>query len=141
MEEQLKPCPFCGSKDVKINYLEDENYEVVCNGCQKGIYFQTNSKEKAIDIFNQRAKPENKPLTIDELRGIGHDITSVIWVVKCDEKSTPSFNTTMSAIIDYDKTVCGNLIALTGYGMKLLLEKDYGKTWLAYRYKPEQEDA
>lgn len=85
---ELKPCPFCEKEIAEIadckrleecaNFEEcpaDEPYVcVVCSmdkggcGTSSGYY---DSDEKAVAAWNRRAQPDNEPLTLDELRGMG----------------------------------------------------------------------
>lgn len=61
-KEELKPCPFCGSKD--IDYFEtdfgradDPFYFVIkCKDCNANIYAENGSLEDAIAAWNRRAK-------------------------------------------------------------------------------------
>ena len=51
---ELKPCPFCGSEDLKIYSNAFENYYVVCLGCgASGRNYR--SVEKAKEVWNRRA--------------------------------------------------------------------------------------
>lgn len=36
MKEKLKPCPFCGSENVKLTEVSDAyyKYRVICCGCE-----------------------------------------------------------------------------------------------------------
>lgn len=51
---ELKPCPFCGCKDIGIETIEKyENHYLYCKHCniEQPLY---NSLEEAIDAWNRR---------------------------------------------------------------------------------------
>ena len=54
MKIKLKPCPFCGSADIKISQYDGKNV-VICLNC-----FCKNSGnvdlEKSIEVWNRRVK-------------------------------------------------------------------------------------
>lgn len=56
---ELKPCPFCGSKNVRVaenrmDYLFI-GYSVHCDGCGVETSY-TKDKDKAIEAWNRRAE-------------------------------------------------------------------------------------
>lgn len=56
MENELKPCPFCGGKTIEC-YLYDrefgiERYKVCCFRCSAQFYRGT--KKEAIEAWNRR---------------------------------------------------------------------------------------
>lgn len=77
MIETLKPCPFCGSCNVYLEYWDDEaqtakwwdehdDYEgttfhyVVCKGCESSIVFGgIGTGKQVIKEYNRRAKNES----------------------------------------------------------------------------------
>lgn len=60
--EQLKPCPFCGSKNVLLEeYVSSCN--IKCSDCdtegpRSMIYANEHGKEKAIEAWNARLEDE-----------------------------------------------------------------------------------
>lgn len=61
--EELKPCPFCGG-EAKIGAAS-----VYCDNCPAIIWAQPyDNIDFAIEAWNRRAAPENKPLTLEQLR-------------------------------------------------------------------------
>jgi Lar family restriction alleviation protein len=57
---KLKPCPFCGSKDIKIGMTEAlEFLYCYCNSCNsKGEL--CNMEESAIEAWNRRVSDERR---------------------------------------------------------------------------------
>ncbi len=69
MAEKLKPCPFCGSRRVRIvsvgiKYERDHYWRVKCDSCHTyGSYEamrNVNSREAAEAKWNTRAEPERR---------------------------------------------------------------------------------
>ena len=67
MENKLKPCPFCGIRDLYIVTTEQHGCVTVglfCNGCKQTIILEENewegdtekTRRKAIDAWNRRCK-------------------------------------------------------------------------------------
>lgn len=55
MNEELKPCPFCGSKNLCL--IRNSWYWVQCNNCLAEIGVQESEKD-AIEKWNRRADDE-----------------------------------------------------------------------------------
>lgn len=54
MNEELKPCPFCGGK-AEISLLLS-NYGVACTSCMGAIFpAKEQTREEAIKAWNRRA--------------------------------------------------------------------------------------
>ncbi|MDU6348538.1 MAG: hypothetical protein E6593_17570, partial [Clostridium sp.] len=77
------------------------------------------------------APPRNKPLTLDQLRQMDDEPVWVCGIPGHEIKWTPGWR-----IID------GNRVALRQWNdaVMYLYFADYGRTWLAYARKPEQEE-
>lgn len=132
---ELKACPFCGSHKVKLFYDERQNYRVECCGCHKTVLFhieEKSSKAKAIELWNRRTQPENKPLTLEELKLMGGE---PVWIVE----SMDWGHWELSA--DAEDYLCDRDPDFYGmthndpagrYGLHVL-------GWLAYANKPEKE--
>jgi transcription initiation factor TFIIIB Brf1 subunit/transcription initiation factor TFIIB len=65
-EQELKPCPFCGSKDVEQDY---PSTFVVCNGCKaaaKADLWNTRQHDKARYVEAIRSMKDQMPGLIPE---------------------------------------------------------------------------
>lgn len=55
---ELKPCPFCGNKNVSgTQHLNPNNYEILCMNCFARM--RRSAKRKAIEAWNRRATDES----------------------------------------------------------------------------------
>lgn len=69
MSEELKPCPFCGSENVRF---ESEKHAVVCMRCKaRGCVAPT--EEMALDMWSDRV-------------GDSHDEAAAAWNSRADAK-------------------------------------------------------
>ena len=50
---KIKPCPFCGTKNVKIKDNHSGAYWVLCPECGCQLYCER-SVEEAVDLWNAR---------------------------------------------------------------------------------------
>lgn len=90
--EEVKSCPFCGSKAI----LYKDNFNkvtIICNQCgvklgielEDGVELKNgwkatyNSAKEAIGAWNRRYEPPNEPLTLDELLQMDGE---PVWVVE-----------------------------------------------------------
>ena len=123
---ELKNCPFCGKDgagtkwhhgywSVKCSYFAEDNYPVRCN--QDWGEFAT--EEEAIIAWNTRTKPAQQPLTLEELREMDGE---PVWIhgIENDDFLWEGWH-----IWRYESMIL----------------KDYNKTWLAYRQKPNGGEA
>ena len=137
--EKLKLCPFCGGEASCNNRgLNDKNGNPVwwaeCLSCGASIEGTENTKGAAIAAWNKRAQDTEakrrrteqnpKPLTLDELREIEEEI---VWVETDECKAWYRAGEAGSSGI---RSLDGRLTTLK--------DADYGKTWIAYRTKPER---
>ena len=140
MMDELKPCPFCGGTNITMGaYSIAPECHIECE-CGAGIELIVNfnaemSVEEHDDLcaveltkaWNQRAQQqENKPLTLEELRGMRGE---PVYVVKgkCQWWDIVNF------------TAGGWLYLRIANKTDLVLD-DYGTKWFAYRRKPEVQD-
>lgn len=165
--EELKACPFCGNsiavrvldqneveyrEEGDSDYADHPYYQVVCcinddspvptpgwvPGCGASGGFRK-TPEKAIAAWNHRAAPENKALTLEELKRMNADMVNRPWVwIEADAELFdsklvgPAYYQVQYGY-DHDKAFC------CGYpGLSYRLDyADYGKTWIAYARRPE----
>ena len=53
-EEELKPCPFCGGRNIDIRQeYACSGWEAVCEDC--GVVFYRNTYKEALQAWNSRA--------------------------------------------------------------------------------------
>jgi Lar family restriction alleviation protein len=136
MMDKLKECPFCGST-VKID--EEDFYMFCCDKCGAGVTFAKVfedgtagdcSKEESITAWNRRATPENKPLTLEQLKRMDRE---PVWIQGSDTETSG-----WSIFKGNSQKQIAN--CPDDWNISYYL-KDYGKAWLAYARKPEQEVA
>lgn len=135
--DELKPCPFCGGTNITMGaYSIAPECHIECE-CGAGIELIVNfnaemSVEEHDDLcaveltkaWNQRAQQqENKPLTLEELRGMRGE---PVYVVKgkCQWWD----------IVDF---IAGGWLYLRIANKTDLAIDGYSNGWLAYRRKPE----
>ena len=109
---------------------EAETHLAVCDeACRMG----------ADALRAQQEREDPKPLTLDELRQMAQKCEGV-YVVHTD--GTPVFRGQKycAAALDFSPAFGSYALHVHAiYGDRLTLwEDDYGKTWLAYRYKPKE---
>ncbi|MCI1956137.1 MAG: Lar family restriction alleviation protein [Oscillospiraceae bacterium] len=90
--EELKACPFCGSKNVNFTPDDEQQCEdtttgfIWCRDCDfssDSFYSQKIAAEK----WNRRAAPENKALTLEQLRQMDGE---PVWVTfEPEDDGTP----------------------------------------------------
>ncbi len=132
--EKLKACPHCGGKAVFERFNNPKNWYVVrCTvcGCQTDGFRinhddATDAQNKSANaaVWNRRAAPENKALTLEQLQQMDGNPAYVKNIVHPDCTGWK---------------VCGG--SFDGYfyfsnGETYELSH-YGQTWLAYARKPE----
>lgn len=121
---ELKPCPFCGSTDVILATRPawpSSTYELMCAGCN--VILQAEDKETACALWNRRAEPPNPPLTLEELRQMEGE---PVWIESPDMANLHGW--AINYGLDSD-------VMHVPYA-EIVLDM-YGKTWLAYRRRPE----
>lgn len=63
MTNEIKPCPFCGSNNIKLSENMFTGFTVICYGCglDAGFYGH-HEKSKTIEAWNKRQVDHVKPL-------------------------------------------------------------------------------
>lgn len=75
--DNVRPCPFCGSGDIELQNTHRACYVVVCLGCDAevhgesfGVYLKSenltmrhhkSAKQSALEKWNRRATDEGRP--------------------------------------------------------------------------------
>ena len=133
--KELKACAFCGGKAnlrCASVIVGRKKYFVSCHDCNTSTSRYFDTLDDAITAWNRRTAPENKPLTLEQLREVDGD---PVWVetgeVIIREQIVGAWR-----ILD----TVNNLTADFSDGGYRLLLNHYGKTWLTYPRKPKQED-
>lgn len=120
--DNLKPCPFCGAEAIAFPCAG--KYYVKCVACQ--VETRRDTRDEAASDWNRRAQPANDPITLDELRGMHRE---PVWCVSLDADG--NVGPCWCHLVEWrDGNPFRDWIPP--------LDK-YGKTWLAYRRRPESE--
>lgn len=108
---------------IKCNW-PDSRYTILREALDMAISALRSKQElKVVEI------DQVKPLTLDELRKMYDGEDGHVWVRFGNSRRC------WPAILD---TYDGELVAVWSAAVDFCHEKDYGKTWLAYRRKPEE---
>ena len=141
MRNTLLPCPFCGGEAEinRINHCYEWLYEARCPDCGCGTD-GCDEEWRAAEMWNRRTQPENKPLTLEELRQMDGQPVYIIehpnwghWELSCDaedyiqDRDEDFYGMTCNAIKD------GWCSGTCKYGL-------HNMGWLAYRHKPERSE-
>ena len=132
---ELKRCPFCGSTHIFYERYEGpagERWRCWCSECLAGIDPGTAQAAGQVrEMWNRRTEPPNDPLTIEELREMDGE---PVWVVALD------YGTSRWAFVSADCEVVRYFTTRRGVACDVIGRhfKTYGKTWLAYRRRPEE---
>jgi hypothetical protein len=131
MSEELKPCPFCESKKIEhLTVFELGHAVVECLDCH--VRLERSRDVEAIAAWNRRAQPENPPLILEQLRKMDGE---TVWLTFPNSERQPC-----GAIISKDERSERWFVYSSSRGTwAYIWVCDYGKTWLAYRYKKESD--
>lgn len=138
--EKLKSCPFCGGEAMVEDWTcaYEIGTSIRCSTCgaaiHEGIEDGNGCHDRAVKAWNRRAGQNPQPLTIEELQEFidSDEEDNAIWIKDME------YDYFTRALLDWDRD---RGIFAIWHGDKdtsdFPIEKDYGKTWLAYRTKPE----
>ena len=99
----LKPCPFCGSENIKHHHYSNQPYQqyiVRCKNC--GARVIKASLELAFEAWNRRAEPEERTAKVEH--------KSDTYVVTLPKSTTTSYETRTNLWEE-----CGNCHAMGMY--------------------------
>ena len=128
--DELKPCPFCGGKSEIFRGVNENQHTIRCTQCAMKMPTMLNEKD-AVAAWNRRPEPENKPLTLEQLRQMDRE---PVYSSQCGW-----------GIIGFRKFGTDEH---GGYDRKYTVGFSYGWEWLddvlrigpLYARKPEQEE-
>lgn len=129
--------PFIGSREQSEDTWnrrvapESDNAQLYLKAYQNLLQKAENLNETLLKKL-KTSSPENKPLTLDELRNIDKEKVPV-WIA---EKGSPNHGEYWQYAYDFNS----DMMAFFTFGNEceeFYSAKDYGKTWLAYARKPE----
>lgn len=127
--EELKACPFCGSTNVAISPYDGAKTIVCINClCQTASYRGEDAEANATAAWNRRAAPENKPLTLKQLRGMDGEPVWIAW---------DDIGWAKVVLIDGYPRIAAVANHGSGYQCHLYTPYDIGGTSHAYARKPE----
>lgn len=110
----------------------EEAIKILCTCEKKPDWKHTSGMiEEACRIISSLETPPNDPLTLEELRKM---IGEPLWVVPLGKEPDwkPCWVICMEDYILVHSTTSESRVYI------LRRNEDYGKTWLAYRYKPSE---
>lgn len=77
MSEELKPCPFCGSEDVRTFETNDRDWYATCDGCGANTSYWS-TEDEVRRRWNSRAEGQGIPYPCDK-HGTRIDIGDYVW--------------------------------------------------------------
>ncbi len=125
--------------DKLLDAILEKNIGKTDNGSPHGIFSCRELRALLTELAEyRRAQQENRPLTLDELRGMDGE---PVWVVPinlhewiCDARDgKPEWGMVRKSWVRIWRSETADLMH-TDFDFE-----DYGKTWLAYRSKPKEE--
>lgn len=118
------------SETEKLRAARDEAYKIYsCYSEHRDLILKT--LDDALREKLEREEP--RALTLEELRAL-HENAFLGAAVKIAHVGKESIGLA-NAVTDLEEN--GEIVAVFGKGTFAYKEKDYGKTWIAYRYEPK----
>ena len=107
---------------------------IKCNWPDSRYTILREALDMAISALQQKGQERNAPLNLDELREM--PISDWVWIdVLHSKEAVSSYYRKYDGYKKDEIFWCG----YPGLGFRFFYE-DYGKIWLAYRQKPEEDD-
>ena len=152
MKYETIVCPFCGNGHAHITYEENRVYQMNCPDCHNAIFHRDTSWDTAVSFFKRMVVTDEsalrqqehfrevtkkvEPLTLDELREM--PIRDWVWIEILNPDAFRSKETVSAYYRKYDGYKKDEIFWCGYPGLGFGFDyADYGKTWLAYRRKPE----
>jgi hypothetical protein len=120
-------CSHC-SRQLDIYYCESRLYLVRCKHCKIVSLVEARNPNEAAEKVSHCAAPENKPLTLEQLRQMDGE---PVWIALLNIAKQPTCEVITKICEDGIHTVGAGGSDYAAFGL-------YGKTWLAYRRPPEE---
>ena len=123
------------TREDAIKVLRTESVEIGGNAVSVARWLAAlDVAVKALEDVTDKDVWKNEPLTLDELRQM--PIRDWVWIdVFHSKEAVSSYYRKYDGYKKDEIFWCG----YPGLGFRFFYE-DYGKTWLAYRQKPEEDD-
>ena len=120
--------------DMAISALRQQETVTKCNDL-----FDEDGGEILTDEMVKHSRQLNTPLTLDELRKL--PIRDWVWIEILNPDAFRSKETVSAYYRKYDGYKADEIFWCGYPGLGFGFDyADYGKTWLAYRQKPEEDD-
>ena len=131
------------TNEEAIEYWEQFNAEIddlydACSDADRDVLVkQREIVEYTISALRQQEHDRNEPLTMDELRQM--PIRDWVWIEILNPDAFRSKETVSAYYRKYDGYKADEIFWCGYPGLGFGFDySDYGKTWLAYRQKPEE---
>ena len=134
----LRPCPFCGNRELRYMMLNVSKIKVMVGvKCQKCLTCgpgecgknREEAEEKAAEAWNRRAEPENRVLTLEEAAESGDPV----WLEAMGTARIAQIYLSPGESLAECKTI-GRAYP------EYLYTGDYGKLWRCWLRKPTAEE-
>lgn len=140
-------CPYCGAElEVTHAFVSDATaahklvYTCFCREC--GVYTPKRSTpEEAISAALHRAEPEMRPLTLEEVMGLGKDDDSIVYI---ESRRLGGCGWCQPCAIIFDSSPEGQKNEIHFYEPgndipEFWPEAEYGRSWRCWPRKPTPE--